>query len=148
MKRYRFRLDRLLAIRKYHELEWELKLAAATGECVRLTNEIEQMGQQRRETLAERYAERGVDMNYLVAAELYMRKIDARTETDRQVLVEKEREREEVRAGYLEASRDRKVLDRLRERRTAANRREQLVEEVNEVDDSSGSVATWRASHD
>lgn len=145
MKQYRFRLDRLLTIRKYRELEWELKLAAATGECVRLANEIQEMDGERRSTLAQRYRGGGLDMDYLAAAELYMRKIDARTAADRSALVERERERDEVRAGYLEASKERKVLDRLRDRRAAADRREQLIEEIGEVDDITGSVAAWRA---
>jgi len=88
-----------------------------------------------------------LDMNYLTASELYMRRIDAQTKSDLQELEAKEREREEVREGYLAASRDRKVLDRLKERRIAAYRREQLKEETLQVDDMSGSSAAWKRYH-
>lgn len=147
MRRYRFRLDRLLAIRRYRELEVELKLAAATGECVRLANEIEEMDGRRRDTLARRYERGGLDMNYLSAAELYVRRLDERAKENRQLLTEKEEKRDEVRDEYLAASRDRKVLERLAERRGAANRREQLKEEINQVDDMTSSVAAWRAEN-
>jgi len=147
MRQYQFRLERLLSIRKYREMEWELKLAAVSGECVRLQTEIEDMDQARRSTLATRFSVRGLDMNYLTASELYMRRIDAQTKSDLQELEAKEREREEVREGYLAASRDRKVLDRLKERRIAAYRREQLKEETLQVDDMSGSSAAWKRYH-
>lgn len=147
MKRYEFRLERLLAIRKYRETEWELKLAGVTSECVRLQNEIAAMDQDRRSTLASRYAGRGVDMSYLAAVELYMQKIAARTQSDLRELEAKEREREEVKEGYLAASRERKVLDRLKERRSESYRREQLKEEIFQVDDMSGSSASWKSHH-
>lgn len=147
MKRYEFRLERLLAIRKFRETEWELKLAGITNECVRLQSEIAQMDEDRRSTLASRYLGRGIDMDYLSAMELYMQRIAAKTQHNLQELETKEQEREEVRAGYLEASRDRKVLDRLKERRSASYRREQLKEETFQIDDMSGSSATWKSHH-
>lgn len=144
MKRYRFRLERLLAVRKHRELEWELKLAAVTGECVRLQNEIGEADAARRATLAGRYAAAGLDLRYLTASELYLRRLEALERTDRRLLGGKERERDEIRTTYLAASRDRKVLDRLKEKRRVAHRREQLTEEVSQVDDMSGSSNTWK----
>ncbi len=147
MRKYQFRLERLLEIRKYRELESELKLAAATGECVRLQTEIAEMDLARRSTLAQRYEIGGVDLAYLTAAELYMRRLDARTRSNQEELVERERERDTAREEYLAASRDRKVLDRLKEKRETAYRREQLRQEIFEVDDSSGSSITWKNEH-
>ena len=147
MKRYQFRLERLLAVRKHHELEWELKLAAVTRECVRLRNEIEEADGARRAALAGRYAVAGLDLSYLTASELYMRRLDALERTDRRLLSEKERERDEVRTAYLAASRDRKVLDRLREKRRIAYRREQRTAEIVQVDDMSSSSNAWNNKH-
>ncbi|HUX21860.1 MAG TPA: flagellar export protein FliJ [Spirochaetia bacterium] len=147
MKRYQFRLERLLEIRKYRELEWELKLAAVTGECVRLKNEIDEMDISRRMTLAQRFDIAGLDMAYLTASEHYMRRLDAHTRADQQALIEKERERDRVREDYLSVSRDRKVLDSLKEKRAAVYRREQLKEEILQVDDMSGSTNAWKSEH-
>jgi len=147
MRKYQFRLERLLEIRKYRELESELKLAAATGECVRLQTEISEMDLARRSTLAQRYEVGGVDLAYLTAAELYMQRLDANTRSNQEELIERERERDAARDEYLAASRDRKVLDRLKEKRETVYRREQLKQEIFEVDDSSGSSITWKNEH-
>jgi flagellar export protein FliJ len=101
----------------------------------------------RRTTLARRFSVAGLDMAYLTASELYMRRLDARSLSDQQALVEKERERDEVREGYLSVSRERKVLDSLKEKRSAAYRREQLKEEIFQVDDMSGSTNAWNSEH-
>ena len=42
MKAFRFKLERILSLRKHREREWEIKLAEITGECVRLSREIEE----------------------------------------------------------------------------------------------------------
>ena len=80
-------------------------------------------------------------MSYLFAAELYMRRLSARSVTDARLLVEKEKVRDAVRIEYLAASRDRKVLDKLKERRADAHRRLELVEETKMLDDISGGTA-------
>ena len=141
MRRYQFRLERILEIRRYRELQQELRLAAATGECVRLQNELKGLDEAKRSTLANRYALSGGDMNYLIASELYMRRLDATARTDAKILQEKETIREAIRTEYLAASRDRKVLDRLKEKRMQAHYREELREETKLLDDISASAA-------
>ena len=59
-------------------------------------------------------------------------------------LIEKEKVRDAIRAGYLEASRARKVLDRLKEKRAQAYHREQLEDEVKLLDDLGSSNAARR----
>jgi len=144
VKQYQFRLERLLEIRRHHEEQWELKLAVAGGECARLQNELRELDAAKRETLSTRGREAGTDMNYLFASELYIRRLDARSRSDANLLIEKERVRDEIRAGYLEASRKRKVLDKLKEKRAQLYRREQLEEEVKLLDDLGGSTAARR----
>ena len=53
-----------------------------------------------------------------------------------------EQEREKIQKEYLEASRDRKVLSKLRERREAQYAKERKLEEVKEIDD----INTGRAA--
>jgi len=52
------------------------------------------------------------------------------------------RKREEIQAEYLKCSRDRKVLDNLKEKRMAEYMRAQKIEEVKQVDD----INTGRAA--
>lgn len=141
MRRYQFRLERILEIRRYRELQEELKLAAASGECIRLQNELRGLDAAKRNTLATRYERSGGDMNYLIASELYMRRVDATARSDARILREKESVRDAIRVEYLAASRQRKVLDRLKEKRAQAHYREGLREEAKLLDDISGSAA-------
>ena len=48
MKRYRFPLEFLLDLRREKEREWEIRLARATGDCVRLTERIRDTEDRRR----------------------------------------------------------------------------------------------------
>jgi flagellar FliJ protein len=51
---------------------------------------------------------------------------------------------EEARRIYLEASRDRKILDKLKERRQREYHKKMLAEEVKMLDDISGGSAARR----
>lgn len=141
MTKYRFSLERVLRLRKHHELEWELKLAAATGRCTALQNELSAIGHERGQTLATRFGLAGGDANQLFRTELYLRRLSQSAETKRKQLEQRERERAEVRDQYLLASRERKVLDRLKDKRAEQHYRKELREEVKAVDDlTSGRV--------
>ena len=51
MKRFHFRLERLLDIRSYRERQWLAKLAAASGLCTRLMRKITETGEAARGAL-------------------------------------------------------------------------------------------------
>ena len=44
MRRFQFRLERFLDLRRWKEREWEIRLAQATGKVVLLKNRIEEIG--------------------------------------------------------------------------------------------------------
>ena len=62
----------------------------------------------------------------------------------RAALEEKRKEMEKVRARYLEASKERKVLDKLKERRAQEYYDQQRDEEFKTVDDLNTSAAASR----
>jgi len=146
VKKYRFTLERVLRLRKHHELEWELKLAAAAGRCVALQNELKELASERGRTLSTRFALSGGSTDFLFRSELYLRRIAQTTDRKTRLLSQRERERDEVRDQYLIASRDRKVLDRLKERREEQHHREGLLEEISETDDLTGARGAQRPS--
>lgn len=146
MKKYRFTLERVLRLRKHHELEWELKLAAAAGRCVALQNELKELASERGRTLSTRFAVADGGTDYLFRSELYLRRIAQTTEKKRRLLTQRERERDEVRDQYLVASRDRKVLDRLKEKREEQHYREGLLEEISDTDDLTSARGGQRPS--
>ena len=145
MRRFQFRLERFLELRRWKEREWELKLARAQGECLLLENRIREIGE---EIGASRLAQfsigRRVDVESMARRELYVQRLAVERERAQVTLVEKRREMEKVRAGYLEASRDRKVLDKLKERRSVEYYDRQLDEEYKAADDLSSSAAARR----
>jgi flagellar export protein FliJ len=70
--------------------------------------------------------------------------LQARIETLHAALARQETELEKVRAGYLAASRNRKVLDKLRERQGEAYRKQQGREEGTRLDEIAAQGARGR----
>ncbi|HTZ51342.1 MAG TPA: flagellar export protein FliJ [Spirochaetia bacterium] len=142
MRRFQFRLERFLELRRWKEREWELKLARAQGECLLLENRIRQIGEEIGASRLAQFSDgRRVDVEAMARRELYVQRLAVERERAQVTLVEKRREMEKVRAGYLEASRDRKVLDKLKERRSEEYYDRQLDEEYKAVDDLATSAA-------
>jgi flagellar FliJ protein len=140
VKAFKFKLERILSLRKYREREWEIKLAAVTGECVQLRREIEEREEGSVRELKQRSGL--LETRALLASHLYMARLQQESAKKRSKLSEKERQREEVQREYLDASKDRKVLDKLKEKRSSSYVKEQKVEEVKQVDD----INTGRAA--
>ena len=134
MKRFVYRLDRLLSLRRHKEEEWERNLAVATGKVVGTQREIEERVKQKAGALVGQYRG-GAEVLHLLATNAYMRRLDQEIEHRQHLLVQYQLEREKVTERYLLASRDRKILDRLKEKRAAEYRKEQRIEEVKELDD-------------
>jgi flagellar FliJ protein len=140
MKAFRFKLERILSLRKHREREWEIRLAEITGKCVTLAREIEDRTIRKADALL-RAAPRGEVEGYL-ATHLYMRRLDQEIEKKNAELAANEQKREQIQAEYLKYSRDRKVLDNLKEKRMAEYMAGQKVEEVKQIDD----INTGRAA--
>lgn len=136
MRRFRFRLERFLQLRRYDEREWELKLAEATGKCLRIQQGIADRQRDIVRTVRERPTELGVvDMHLYHAAEMYMERLDREIADMTDDLVVQETNRRKIQEGYLEASKRRKVLEKLKEKREARHRKEQKKEEFNTLND-------------
>jgi len=146
MRRFQFRLERFLELRRWKEREWELKLAKSLGECLLLEQRIRQIGEQIGESRLAEYTEgRRVDVEAMARRELYVQRLAVERERARVTLEEKRGEMEKVRARYLEASKERKVLDKLKERRSGEYYERQLDDEYRTVDDMNNSAAARTA---
>jgi flagellar protein FliJ len=144
MRRYRFRLERLLAIRRHVERDWELRLARATGVVLGTTARIEAARQGVAASFDSPYdaSWTGPRADLVAAAERYRQGMAARIQSFEQDLERQRADLEEVRVGYLEASRRRKVLDKLKERQAEAARRLAGRVEIATLND----IATSRAA--
>jgi flagellar FliJ protein len=140
VKRFRFRLERLLELRAHREQEALYRLAEATGHCVRLARRIQELGQERGAAYRSAPGEVGsLDLGLFAYRERYLAWLEASRRRMSEELVSREKKRLEVQARYLEAVREHKVLEKLKERRAAEHRRQARIEEFNVLDDVAAS---------
>ena len=140
MKAFRFKLERILNLRKHREREWEIRLAGITGECVGLSREIEERSLRKAGAFLKGMA--GEEAGAYLLTHRYMARLDQEIEKMSAELAVCERKREEIKLEYLKYSRERKVLDNLKEKRAAEYSAEQKIEEVKQIDD----INTGRAA--
>jgi flagellar FliJ protein len=142
MKKYNFRLERLLRIRRYKERLWEMKLAEITGKCVQLENTIRDL-QSEKDAHSSFFAG-GVPYSAedILIQENFRRRLARETEETVAQLEKARKKREEVNRSCMAASRDRKVLDKLKERKAEEYYEEQRGEERKKMDE----FAMYRAT--
>jgi len=140
VKRFRFRLERLLELRAHRERQALYRLAEAAGHCVRLARRLQETESERGAAYRSAPAAAGaLDLGLFAYRERYLAWLEATRRRLSEELARREKERLEVQARYLEASRERKVLEKLKERRAAEHRHEARVEEFNVQDDVAAS---------
>lgn len=143
MKRFRFRLERLLEIRAHRERQWLAKLAEASGHCLRLSREIDQKSDAARGaflTEVKRGAE--LDLALLNYRDRYIERLGKEKRRLKQELDRRVQHREEVQKKYGEVSREKKILEKLKERRQAEYYAGARLEEFKVQDDlNSGQFA-------
>jgi flagellar FliJ protein len=137
MKRFEFSMEKVLELRKYREQETEIALGRAMGELTAVEQRLERLAEERRLAAMGRFtpANSAADIrNY----EFYILRLDKTKEELLEAAAKAAQKVEEARRIYLEASRDRKVMDKLKEKRAAGYRRETLAEETKTLDDLAG----------
>ncbi len=141
MKQFHFRLEQVLSLRKHVEREWELKLADITGKCLLLEHAIRRCRENILASLDGRRAGEGaVDVTIFMQYELFMARMRQEIKEHQAALEIRQREREEIQKGYLEAAKKRKVLDKLKERREAEYYLVAKREEFNVMDEVNNSA--------
>ncbi len=129
MKRFEFRLQKILRLREYHEKQWEARLAEVNAECASVEAEIGKARDDRARVVSE-----GVpgDVDEMLYRERFVSFIDLELERRHNKLKENREKQVEVRDGYQQAAAARKALGKLKEKQAAehhkvANRHEILV---------------------
>ncbi|MDR0562820.1 MAG: flagellar export protein FliJ [Spirochaetaceae bacterium] len=140
MKRFKFRLEKILELRKYRERETEIALGKAVGELNEIERKIADIAEERLR-MAQFVPNGTAD---ILAFDRYIVRLD----TTKAAFLEKasraERIVEEARTLYLEASRDRKVLDSIKERQQKEYQDYIFAEETKELDDIASGVKARR----
>jgi flagellar export protein FliJ len=132
MRQFRFRLERLLEIRRYIEKEWETRLAEKTGLCQTLRGRIQDTQRLREESF---HGEPPLELSLLASLERFRSRLEQERLRLERELEQRMREREEVLRKYREVSRARKVLDKLKEKKAGGYYQEQRREETRLLDE-------------
>ena len=138
MKEFAFRMEKLLEIRKFKEREISLELAEVTGRVISKENEIKRFGAMRKQILKNRF--NYADNNLSADSMFHDSQFSAVREKIKQLteeLGEIEKERDKVRERYIEALKDKNVLEKLKEKKMAEHRKREMGKEEKALDDIS-----------
>ena len=133
MKKFAFSLQRLLNLREFQEKEAEVDLgkAIAVREAIQL--ELDTVAAQRVSTASSRHT--NTSIQDLLAIEQYIARLDIKKEDLLQKLTSAEMVVESKREKYIAATRDRRVISKLREKKMNSWHKEVLNEEASVLDD-------------
>jgi flagellar FliJ protein len=143
MRRFQFRLERFLELRRWKEREWELALAKKLGQCLLLERRIAEIAEAVSASFLSGFRTgNAIDIDSMMRRELYVQRLVGERARTEETLAQRRTELKEVRAGYLEAAKARKVLDKLKERQAAASHERQVDEEFKTIDEINTAAAT------
>lgn len=134
MKRFAFKLEKLLELRSFYERRAELVLAEKAGKCALLRKRLLELAESRARTSREMFAP-GRDLSDFRASELYLIRLDRERDSTLEALAMAELELEAARKVYIEKHRDREAISKLKERRQADYYRAAGREEIKSLDD-------------
>jgi flagellar FliJ protein len=137
MKRFRFDLQQVLKLREYAEREAEIELGKAVGVLNLIEQRIASVAEARYHAGMERFAP-GNGLGEIQSYDRYILRLDQHRDKLLMDAAQAELVVAEKRDIYLEASRERKILDKLKERRQGEYRKIVLAEENKELDDIAG----------
>jgi len=134
MKRFRFNLERVLTLRKYIEKNREIELGTIISKCNVIQNRIKLLEQNRTSSFRNFKLQNG-GIDYLQTLERYFNKLEADRMEFSSELASLNVEKEKAQKEYLEASRRRKTIEKVKEKKEQNYNREQLIAESKELDD-------------
>ena len=136
MKRFNFRLEKLLNLRAFYEHQAELELAYAVAHKDSIDIALKNIAKLKIETGRKFNTDNSVlDMNYLHSAQNYMIRLNKEKEELLSKLVLADAAVNEKRSIYNEAASKRKVISKLKEKKIAVWQKENIKAEDELIDD-------------
>jgi flagellar FliJ protein len=140
VKRFRFKLEKVLDLRAHREQETKIALGKAVGALSVIERNLEVLAREQLRAGQERFSpEYGTAE--ILAYDFYIRRLDETRDRLLKDAAAAELMVEEARDEYLEASRDRKVLDKLKEKRQREYNKAREDEDIKNTDDISGGAS-------
>ena len=136
MKPFAFGLEKVLDLRKFYEDEAKIELGRAISYMSELELKLQVLAGERVRAAAAQF---NPDNNAALMQQymFYILRLDSIKEQLLKDLALAELKVEEAREVFLEASRERKILDNLKEKRQKEHRKEMFTEETKVLDDIS-----------
>jgi flagellar FliJ protein len=133
MKRFNFKLEKVLRLRKYREDEAKTELGRAIGALTEIENNIKNTAAARVAAARQRFA--GVNGTAMLSWDNYIRRLEQETEKLLQEAVKAELVVQEKRDVYIEASKELKIMEKLKEKSEEEYRKECNDAQARELDD-------------
>ncbi|MGL5255326.1 MAG: flagellar export protein FliJ [Brevinema sp.] len=140
MKKFQFRLQRILDLREKLEEEQKLKLAAAAAayqELIQQQDRLYQYAKEARETSSQKMAAGLVDIELLQRADQLFLEAQQLEIQQKPLIEQAQRRMEKERNEYFRLQRDKKAVELLREKRLKEYKQEELREETRILDEIS-----------
>jgi flagellar FliJ protein len=141
MRRFHFSLEKVLELREHREQEAEIALGRAIGELVNIENRIKEIASLVFEARNERrnpgkgaFELPGGLADHYRYHEIYILRLERTKEKLLQEAAEAQIRVDKARELFLEASRERKVLDKLKEKRAVEYRKTMLAADIKSID--------------
>jgi flagellar FliJ protein len=131
MKRFKFNLEKIMRLRQFKEEECKLALGQAVSFLNKIENDIKETALKRHTATSSRFS----NVSETASWEIYILRLDQQADRLTEQAANAQIVVEEKRALYLEAQKDLKAMEKLKEKQHKENRKEMLNYEMNEVDD-------------
>ena len=135
MKRFNFKLEKILKLRENRERETEIELGKAIGVLASLENRIKTVAEEKVTAMRNRFSG---GIREIQTYEFYILRLDQTRDALLTAAAEAELEVEKAREIYLAASRDRKIFSKLKERQESEYKHAVNLEEIKIIDDLTG----------
>jgi flagellar FliJ protein len=134
VKAFHFKLQKILKLRRYREHETEIELGRAMGELAAIEERVKKIAREKAAAAGGRFGA-GKGAGEIITFDNYILRLDRNKGLLLEAAAKQELVVEKAREIYLEASRERKIIDKLKERREAECRKNSLREETKVLDD-------------
>jgi flagellar FliJ protein len=130
MKRFKFNLEKIMLLRKFREDECKLALGQAISILNKIENDIKMTAVKRHNAAKSRFN----DVGDILSWDNYIIRLDKEAQKLTEQAAQAEIVVEEKREIYLEASKDLKAIEKLKEKQKNEYRKEYLAYEITEID--------------
>ena len=139
MKRFNFKMEKVLKLRKFSEEQAKIELGKAIGFLTGIENQINNNARTRYNAANSRFS----SVNDIISWDLFISRLDKEKEKLLEEAAKAELIVEEKRSLFLEASRDLKVMEKLKDKEKDAYKKEYNAEEVKMLDDQFRRSEQW-----